>query len=80
MQYLLTFSKKLNETKAAIDELQKVTDTAMTLPDGKEKATYYRDKVTTAMKTLRTPVDKLEMIVDKDIWPMPTYADLIFEV
>ena len=70
----------LNETKAAIDELQKVTDTAMTLPDGKEKATYYRDKVTTAMKILRTPVDKLEMIVDKDIWPMPTYADLIFEV
>ena len=70
----------LTETKKAVDELQKVTDTAVTLPDGKEKATYYRDKVTTAMKTLRTPVDKLEMIVDKDIWPMPTYADLIFEV
>ena len=70
----------LTETKKAVDELQKVTDTAVTLPDGKEKATYYRDKVTIAMKTLRTPVDKLEMIVDKDIWPMPTYADLIFEV
>ena len=70
----------LNETKSAIDELQKVTDTAKTLPDGKEKAAYYRDKVTTAMKALRTPVDKLEMIVDKEIWPMPTYADLIFEV
>ena len=70
----------LNEAKQAIDELQKVTDTAKTLPDGKDKAVYYRDKVTTAMAALRTPVDKLEMIVDKDIWPMPTYADLIFEV
>ena len=70
----------LKETKNALDELQKVTDEAVKLPDGKDKAIYYRDKVTTAMKALRTPVDKLEMIVDKDIWPMPTYADLIFEV
>lgn len=77
---LLQVTTLLNETKKAIDELQKVTDTAKTLPDGKDKAIYYRDKVTTAMSTLRTPVDKLEMIVDKDIWPMPTYADLIFEV
>ena len=77
---LLEVTTLLNETKKAIDELQKVTDTAKTLPDGKNKAVYYRDKVTTAMAALRTPVDKLEMIVDKDIWPMPTYADLIFEV
>ena len=32
------------------------------------------------MADLRTPVDKLEMIVDKDLWPMPSYGDLIFEV
>ena len=70
----------LGETKTALDTLQMVTDTAKTFPDGKEKAVYYRDKVTTAMVALRTPVDKLEMIVDKEIWPMPTYADLIFEV
>ena len=70
----------LGETKTALDALQMVTDTAKTFPDGKEKAVYYRDKVTTAMVALRTPVDKLEMIVDKEIWPMPTYADLIFEV
>ena len=73
-------TKLLNEAKKALDELQKVTDTAATLPEGKEKAVYYRDKVTTAMNALRTPVDKMEMIVDKEIWPMPTYADLIFEV
>ena len=32
------------------------------------------------MSGLRTPVDELEMLVDKEIWPMPTYGDLIFEV
>jgi len=36
--------------------------------------------VKSAMDALRAPVDKLEMIVDKDLWPMPSYGDLIFEV
>ena len=79
-ELLLAVTELLKETKTAIDTLQEVTDTAKTLADGKDKAVYYRDKVTTAMKSLRIPVDKLEMIVDKEIWPMPTYADLIFEV
>ena len=34
----------------------------------------------TAMEALRTPVDELEMIVDKEMWPMPSYGDLLFEV
>ena len=33
-----------------------------------------------AMEALRAPVDKLEMIVDKEAWPMPSYGDLMFEV
>ena len=32
------------------------------------------------MEGLRTPVDELEMIVDKEVWPMPSYGDLLFEV
>ena len=47
---------------------------------GPEQAKYFHDVVMTAMEELRTPVDKLEMIVDKDMWPMPSYGDLIFEV
>ena len=33
-----------------------------------------------SMEALRTPVDELEMIVDKDMWPMPSYGDLLFDV
>ena len=33
-----------------------------------------------AMQDLRDPIDRLELIVDKDIWPVPTYGDLMFEV
>ena len=45
-----------------------------------EKANYYHDEVVKAMDALRAPVDALEMIVDKESWPMPSYGDMIFEV
>ena len=32
------------------------------------------------MHELRAPIDRLELIVDKAIWPVPTYGDLMFEV
>ena len=41
---------------------------------------FYKDEVKTAMEVLRIPADKLEVLVDKKVWPFPTYADLIFEV
>jgi glutamine synthetase len=50
------------------------------MEEGEAQAKFYRDEVTTAMAALRAPVDKLEMIVDKEAWPMPSYGDLIFEV
>ena len=68
------------ETKGALGKLEKVTATASKMKQGREQAVYYRDEVTSAMTALRTPVDKLEMLVDKSMWPMPSYGDLIFEV
>ena len=50
------------------------------MKEGKEQAFCYREEVMTAMEALRVPADELEMLVDKNIWPFPTYADLIFEV
>ena len=50
------------------------------MEEGKEQAEYYRDTVFTSMAELRTPIDELEMLVDKEYWPVPSYGDLIFEV
>ena len=33
-----------------------------------------------AMDELRAPVDKLEVLVERKVWPMPTYGDLLFEI
>ena len=72
--------KLLNESQTALDHLIDVTEKAAVMETGVEKARYYYFEVTTAMEALRSPVDKLEMIVDKEAWPMPSYGDLMFEV
>ena len=53
---------------------------AAEMEEGRDQAVYYRDEVKTAMDELRAPIDKLEMLVDKSMWPMPSYGDLLFEV
>ena len=73
-------SALLVETKAALTKLEEVTEKGGAMEEGRAQAVFYRDEVKTAMDALRAPVDKLEMIVDKDIWPMPSYGDLLFEV
>ena len=73
-------SDLLTATKSALDALSAVTDKAAAMDEGEEQARFYHFDVVPAMETLRTPVDKLEMIVDKEAWPMPSYGDLIFEV
>ena len=70
----------LKEARAALMELEKVTGEVAQLSDGPEKARAYYEVVHPAMDALRDPVDQLEMIVDKEAWPMPSYGDLIFEV
>ncbi len=48
--------------------------------DALKHAEYYRDVVFKAMETLRVDGDKLETMVDAKIWPLPTYADLLFRI
>ena len=70
----------LKEAKEALAALIKVTDEAATKEEGEEQAKFFKFTVFPAMEALRAPVDKLEMIVDKEAWPMPSYGDLMFEV
>jgi glutamine synthetase len=79
-EILKEVSLKLAEAKAALVKLQEVEKTAGTMQEGKEQAFFYKDAVRAAMDDLRRPVDELEMLVDKKVWPYPTYADLMFEV
>lgn len=73
-------SSGLAQTKTALEKLQKAVEEAGAMQEGKEQAFFYKNAVCTAMEDLRRPVDGLEMIVEKEAWPYPTYADLMFEV
>ncbi len=79
-ELLIETSDKLSASKVALSKLIEVSDIASAMTPGREQAVYYKDVVKEAMADLRRPIDELEMIVDKDLWPMPSYGDLIFEV
>ena len=79
-ELLTEVSGLLAETKKALEALKVVADQAASMDEGDDQARFYHFDVVPAMEALRTPVDTLEMIVDKEAWPMPSYGDLIFEV
>ena len=79
-ELLTEISALLVESKSALKALTEVTEKAAEMEEGEEQARYYHFTVVQAMDALRAPVDKLEMIVDKEAWPMPSYGDLMFEV
>lgn len=79
-ELLLETSALLSDMKVALSALADTTEKASAICDAKEASRIYHDEVVPAMADLRSPADRLEMIVDKELWPMPSYGDLIFEV
>ena len=79
-ELLIEVSAYLSDMKVAVSALTELTDKCSAISENKEQATAYHDEVVPAMAALRAPADKLEMIVDKELWPLPSYGDLIFEV
>ena len=79
-ELLTETSALLSDVKVALSKLEEVTEKGGAMEEGRDQAAFYRDEVKAAMEALRAPVDELEMIVDKEMWPMPSYGDLIFEV
>ena len=78
IELLNDVTAKLNEAKAGLEDLKKATAKAQSIDDNQEKAESYKSEVMAAMAELRKPVDELEMIVDKEVWPVPSYGDILF--
>ena len=79
-ELLKSVSKKLAAMQKALAKLEKAEAKGSAMEDAKAQAFFYKDTVKVVMEELRTPADELEMIVDKEIWPIPTYGELMFEV
>ena len=79
-ELLTKISALLAETAKAQKALAAATGKAQGKTEGHDRAAAFRDFVIPAMAALRKPVDEAELLVDKDLWPIPTYSDLLFEV
>ena len=83
--YAKTSKSMLADISALIDRLDDATeglqtakDYALMAADPRKQAILFRDRVLPAMNGLREIADKLETRVPKEIWPFPTYADILF--
>ena len=79
-ELLLETSALLSDMKVALAKLQEDVEVSAAIADMEKRAHFAYDEITQDMQKLRIPADKLEMLVDKEYWPMPSYGDLIFEV
>ena len=70
----------IDEIAAKTDELEGELVKLSGAEDIIKESEMIRDEVLPLMTELRVPCDKAELIVAKDYWPFPTYADLLFGV
>ena len=69
---------RITELETGIEALEKATAKAAGTNGSQKQAESYRDDVIPAMDAVRAAADSLEMIVDSDLWPLPTYAEMLF--
>ena len=72
--------KLVEDASATALKLDSARNAAKDVSEPLKQAETYRDTVFTAMETLRAPIDRLEKLMPKDYWPMPTYEELLFRI
>ncbi len=69
----------IDQLSEKIGKLTAVTDESMKL-EGSARAHYTRNSIVPAMEEVRKISDELELIVDRKVWPYPTYGEMLFYV
>ncbi len=71
-------SNHISEIKDYVEQMIEARKTANRIDDVYEKAVAYKDNVRGYFEDIRYHVDKLEMLVDDEMWPLPKYRELLF--
>ena len=61
-----------------VDAMVEARKVANKITDEREKAIAYHDHIAPMLEEIRYPIDKLELIVDNEAWPLPKYSELLF--
>ena len=78
-QSLIEVSKLLSEAKQALENLQKKLIETEGIKECVKKAMFYRNEIVPIMEALRKPIDELELLVDSNLWPVPSYGSMLFK-
>jgi len=66
-------AKKVKKLEDEVNKAQKISSV-------EKQAAAYRDKVFPTMQALRVDIDALEGVMPDDLWPVPTYSELLFKL
>lgn len=78
IQTIKEISEHISEVKNQVDAMLEERKIANRLPSTEEAAAAYNLKVMPYFETIRLHVDKLELLVDDEVWPLPKYRELLF--
>jgi glutamine synthetase len=71
-------AERTSAIEKGVEELINARKLANKIVDEHDKAIAYHDKVEPYLDTIRYEIDKLELIVDDALWPLPKYRELLF--
>ena len=75
IEEIASHMQAIKQNAAAMVEARKV---ANRITCEREKAIAYHDTVEPYMEEIRYHVDKLELVIDNEMWPLPKYRELLF--
>ena len=73
-----SIAQRMSNIKTTVAAMVADRKKANALTDERAKAIAYHDNVVPAMETIRYNIDKLELMVDNEMWPLPKYRELLF--
>ncbi len=71
-------AERTSAIEKGVEELVNARKVANKIEDEHQKAIAYHDTVAPKMESIRYQIDKLELIVDDALWPLPKYRELLF--
>jgi glutamine synthetase len=70
----------VSEIRRMVAQMVERRKVANRIAEEREKAIAYHDTVAPMLESIRTHIDKLELIVDNELWTLPKYRELLFIV
>lgn len=71
-------SMHMEAIKTEVEAMVEARKKANGCDNERQKAIMYHDNVAPQMETIRYHIDKLELMVDNEMWPLPKYRELLF--